>query len=285
MGVRRYCFYHAGCPDGFGAAWALWRAWGNDGRFIPRGHDDLLDPEEHEGDYVVFADIAPPNEAMRGLAELAGQLTVLDHHVSSQSRYESEPSLGRLVDDLGHHVLFDLGHSGAVLAWEHFHPDAPTPEILRYVEDQDLWHWKLPFSREVNAAISSHPLNFDVWDQIADTPVEQLAEEGTPLVRAQRVEVERALRHAHPLSIGRHRIEAVNAITQRSHIGHELATRARYQNPCGAVYRVTGDRIDVSIYSIGDFDVATLAAERGGGGHRNAAGFSLTLEDWVRNYL
>ena len=78
---------------------------------------------------------------------------------------------------------------------------------------------------------------------------------------------------------------AANLLTQRSHIGHELATRARYGVPCGAVYRVVGGRVDVSIYSIGSFDVATLSAERGGGGHRNAAGFTLPLDTWIRDYL
>ena len=41
--MRPVCFFHAGCPDGFGAAWAVWRAWGRRGRYLPRGHDDHLD--------------------------------------------------------------------------------------------------------------------------------------------------------------------------------------------------------------------------------------------------
>jgi hypothetical protein len=39
-GVTRVCFYHAGCPDGFGAAWAVRQAWGELGQYEPRGHDD-----------------------------------------------------------------------------------------------------------------------------------------------------------------------------------------------------------------------------------------------------
>jgi len=38
--VKRICYYHAGCPDGFGAAWAVYRAWGNDARYVARGHED-----------------------------------------------------------------------------------------------------------------------------------------------------------------------------------------------------------------------------------------------------
>jgi nanoRNase/pAp phosphatase (c-di-AMP/oligoRNAs hydrolase) len=31
--------------------------------------------------------------------------------------------------------------------------------------------------------------------------------------------------------------------------------------------------------------VARIAESLGGGGHRNAAGFSVTLEDWLAHYL
>jgi len=77
----------------------------------------------------------------------------------------------------------------------------------------------------------------------------------------------------------------VNARTQRAEIGHELAARARFGAPCGAVYRIEGRRVDVSLYSIGEFDVAALASSLGGGGHRNAAGFSVDLADWLARFV
>jgi len=104
-------------------------------------------------------------------------------------------------------------------------------------------------------------------------------------VRMQRQEVDRSLRSAHPIRIGSHRVEAVNSRFQRAEIGHELATRAAHGVPCGAVYRLTGRRVDVSVYSVDDFDAGALAGQYGGGGHRNAAGFSVTLEDWMRDFV
>jgi nanoRNase/pAp phosphatase (c-di-AMP/oligoRNAs hydrolase) len=41
----------------------------------------------------------------------------------------------------------------------------------------------------------------------------------------------------------------------------------------------------VSLYSGADYDVSRIAAGLGGGGHRNAAGFSLTLTDWVARFV
>lgn len=283
--MRRICFHHAACPDGFGAAWAVRRAWDGEGEFVPRGHDDALHAPALAGALVVFVDIAPDLASLRALGECAGQLVVLDHHVSSASRFAAEPELARALAARGHLVRFDLAHSGAVLAWEHFHPGAPVPELLRYVEDQDLWSWKLPRSEEVNAAIGSYPREFAVWDALATRRAEALAAEGEPIVRANRVEVERALAAAHPVWIAGRRVEAVNARQPRSAIGHELASRATFGARCGAVYRLVSDRVDVSLYSVGDYDVARIAEGLGGGGHRNAAGFSVSLAEWLERFV
>ncbi len=155
------------------------------------------------------------------------------------------------------------------------------PSPYRYVEDQDLWNWKLVDSQEVNAAIGSYPRRFDDWDQLAARPIESLAEEGRPIVRANRIEVDRAANIAHPVVLGKERIEAVNAHQPRAAIGHRLAERARYGKSWGLVYRVVGNRVDCSIYSMGDLDVSDVALRYGGGGHRNAAGFSVSLREWL----
>jgi hypothetical protein len=279
------CFYHAGCPDGFGAAWAVWKAWGDAADYRPRGHTDALRAEEFAGAEVAFVDLAVPNEALRALAEQAARIVLLDHHVSARERYRADRGLDDLIRSRGHLVRFDLEHSGAVLAWSHFHPDEPLPPLLEYLEDMDLWRWKLPRSEEVNAAVNSHPRRFEVWDELAATEVERLAAEGAPILRARRAEVERALAMAHPIRLGSRRVEAVNAVAHRAWIGHELAERAAYGLPCGVVYRLAGRYVDASIYSIGELDVTRIAAEYGGGGHRNAAGFQVSLEDWLARFV
>jgi oligoribonuclease NrnB/cAMP/cGMP phosphodiesterase (DHH superfamily) len=282
---RRVCIYHAGCPDGFGAAWAAWQAWGEDAMYVPRGHDDELRPADWAGDHVLFADIAPPPGRVLELAEQVERLVVLDHHVSARDRYLADPALARAIEREGHQVVFDLSHSGAVLAWRHLHPDRPVPQLLAYVEDQDLWRWRLPGSREVNATLSSHLRSFETWSRLAATPVESLAAEGRPILRALRIEVDRALAAAHPVRVAGLELEAVNARVQRAEIGHELAERRAFGTPAGVVYRVAGRRVDVSLYSVDDFDVATIAASLGGGGHRSAAGFAVALDEWLGRYL
>jgi len=283
-GVKKNLVFHAGCPDGFGAAWAAWRVWGDDARYIPRGHEDPFDPNRFDGALVVFADISVRNESLLAVAEVAAQVVVLDHHLTAQNHFMSDPGVENAMVEQGHVVHFDSNHSGAVLSWNHFHPGEPPPDLLRYVEDQDLWNWKLPRSEEVNAAIGSYPREFDIWSQLVERPIEGLVEEGTPIVRANQLEVERALKNAHPVAIGSERIEAVNALHQRAAIGHGLAKRARFGKAWGLVYRVSGTQVDCSIYSTGALDASAVATRFGGGGHRNASGFSVSLAYWLKHF-
>jgi len=282
--MKRVCFYHAGCPDGFGAVWSVRRAWGEQARYIARSHDDPLPFDELEDAHVVFVDIAVDNENLLRLAETAEHITLLDHHVSAQLRYHGEPSVVNTLEEAGHEIHFDLEHSGAVLAWQYFHPEEPTPPLLQYVEDQDLWNWKLAGSEEVNATIASYPRDFETWDRLALRAPEELVREGESIVRANRAEVKRAIQHTDTVHIDGHPVEAVNASVNRSAIGHELAKRRRYERAWGCVYRMVGGVVHATLYSIGDLDVSQIAASLGGGGHRNAAGFSMPLTRWARDF-
>jgi hypothetical protein len=187
--------------------------------------------------------------------------------VTARERFENDLGVQNALGGRGHRICFDLSHSGAVLAWNHFHPDEPAPDLLRYVEDQDLWSWKLPASEEVNAALSSYPRDFETGGA-GGASIAELAAEGADLARDPDQPSGAAI--AHPVSLGARRAEAVNASQNRSKIGHELAKRAAFRLPWGLVYRVTGERVDVSLYSIGELDVAKVA-QAYGGGHANAS--------------
>lgn len=234
---------------------------------------------------VAFVDIAPAREELGALAEVAAQVVVLDHHVTARDRLASDPSVVNALEAEGHLLHFDLGHSGSILAWRYFHPDEAEPELLRYVEDQDLWNWALPGSEAVNAAIASYPRTFEVWDDLTARPIEALIAEGEPILRANKMEVERRLEHARPVALGTERIEAVNASANRAQIGHELAKRAAYGKPWGLVYRVEGAEVFATIYSIGDLDVSQVALRYDGGGHRNASGFRVPLARWLDEFV
>ena len=282
--MKRVCFYHAGCPDGFGAVWAVRGAWGEDAHYVARGHEDRVNPDEWRDALVAFVDIAPARDELARLADEALQVVIVDHHITALDRLTADAAYVQNLEEDGHVLHFDMNHSGAVLAWQYFRENEPTPDLLRYVEDQDLWNWALPDSDAINAAIASYPRDFETWDRLASEPIARLAEQGAPILRANRIEVERRLDHARPVAIGSRRIEAVNASSNRSQIGHELAKRKAFGEPWGLVYRVEGLEVYATLYSIGDLDVSEIAKTFGGGGHKNASGFHVSLERWISEF-
>ena len=66
--------------------------------------------------------------------------------------------------DNGHYIELDDERSGAMLAWEYFHPDKPAPMLIMHIDDRDRWQFKLAGSKEFNAALRSYePWSFEQW--------------------------------------------------------------------------------------------------------------------------
>src|SRR6185369_15825359 len=56
-------------------------------------------------------------------------------------------------------MVFDIARSGAVLAWKYFNEEIPP--MAHIIEDRDLWLWKLPHSKEINAALEGRGFKED----------------------------------------------------------------------------------------------------------------------------
>ena len=62
-------------------------------------------------------------------------------------------------------AIFDMERSGAGLTWDYFYPGRPRPWLIDYVEDRDLWRFKIEDAEVVNAYISTIPYTFEAWDE------------------------------------------------------------------------------------------------------------------------
>ena len=94
------------------------------------------------------------------------KLVMLDHHKSAADRLTGFACRCGVVH-------FDMAKSGARLAWEFFHPQAAVPDLVRYVEDRDIWTWQYPESAGYLAALDMEPFDFDRWATIAAFTPEQ----------------------------------------------------------------------------------------------------------------
>lgn len=256
--------YHSHCIDGFGAGWAAWRQLGDRAEYRPVSHDEPPpDVGDVDGRPLAILDFSYPRDTLLELADRASELRVIDHHKTAREALEGLEFCS-----------FDMDKSGAVLAWEHFHPDEPVPELLLYVQDKDLWQWRLSGTAEIIAAIRSYPMDFARWSRWVDdwkTHREELLEEGAAILRYEREIVNTLVEGASEQTLAGYRILAVNAPLLQSEVANVLAEG----RPFGVAWHEAKGRRYFSLRSReGGIDVADLARRFGGGGHARAAGFS-----------
>lgn len=274
--TRPLIIYHALCSDGAGAAYAAWCKFGDDAEYRPASYGEVAPTsEEVTGRDVFILDFSYSRPDLERLRAAAAHLRVIDHHKTAQA------ALGDLDC-----AVFDMEHSGAVLAWHHFHGAGSVPEILLYIEDRDLWHWKLAFSKEISAALEARNVlrDFHCLVELSDQ-VSNLVAEGRALLRQQQLYVD-ALTGLGMLRRGLagdtlHYV--VNSYLLHSELGNVLATRSATEGyaPLAAVWhQMNNGRYKVSLRSVGICDVSTIAERFGGGGHKNAASFHCDVLPW-----
>ncbi len=262
--------YHGGCPDGFGAAYAAWKKFGDTAEYIPVKHGRQA-PENLAGRKLYFVDFCYPKDIMDGLVKEAASVTVLDHHLGNRDVVESMPE-----------YIFDEKRSGATIAWAYFHPDAPVPMLLKYVEDGDLYVFKIPDSRAAIAYLYAQPFHFDVWDALS-ARLENAAEHAALIERGKvyaeqfAILVEQISNKATLVSFeGFECYLATAADMFASDVGNRLAT---IKPPLGIIVNFHGDVMNVSLRSDSSIDVSAIARKYGGNGHPQASAFRLKWGD------
>lgn len=291
------CIYHSPCADGFGAAWAVWRKFGDGVRFVPGVYG--TPPPDVDGQNVVMVDFsykAPVLSSLLRSGDVKQAMTILiiDHHKTAQDDLADlkPPASGydplrwrnewEQASEWPVRAIFDMEKSGAVLTWEFFHPSEPVPKLLQYIQDRDLWRFALPHSREVAAVVFSHPYDFERWSNLVLQAEDEygfagIVAEGAAIERKHHKDVAELLKQTRrTMRIGGHTVPTANLpYTMASDAAGMLADG----QPFGACYFDRGDgKRQFSLRSReGGIDVSEVAKQYGGGGHRNASGFEAPL--------
>jgi len=266
--IPKTIIYHNNCPDGFTAAWVAHSKFGDhDVQFHPANFGEP--PPDVAGHDVLIADFSYARDVLQLLHGRANSLQVLDHHFSAEQDLRGLPF-----------CVFDMERSGAGLTWDTLFPDTPRPWIVDYIEDHDLWRFKLPDSSAVRGYLGSVPRTFEAYDALVQVPLTEVIEHGRTVERyvanhvrelvdmfARQVEFEGMRVWAINLG-GRLVSETLHALNERSAV-----SVAWCQKQDGKYL--------YSLRSNGDVDVSELARHYGGGGHRTAAGFRTDRCLWL----
>jgi uncharacterized protein len=269
--------YHGrSCPDGFAAALAARLYYGEAVQCVGLDHGDvktLADLPILDGRAVYILDFSFGEELLRSMEQRAAKLVLLDHHKSAAEKLTGFSCRCGVVH-------FDMSKSGARLAWEFFHPQTPVPDLVRFIEDRDIWTWQYPESAGFLAALDMEPFDFMRWAQIAAfTPTElqsfmargQAMDEKFAKLAADIADA------AQPIVFNGQQGLMVNAPgVFHSLVGELLSKKS---GTFALMWTVgQGGVVKAGLRSQRGFDCIPLAESMGGGGHAQACGFKLPAD-------
>lgn len=297
-------FYHGGCADGFGAAWAVWQALGKYAKtFIAvpcaynMGKQPIYDVLNHhgglEGAHVYIVDFSFDAQYMADILYEHGarSLVVIDHHQTSEGKIHDLECM--LMDgDEGtpnYTVVYNKENSGAVLTWEYLFPDVMVPAFLRHIEDRDLWRFSFSGTKVVCAAIYAQPFTFQRWDNYkTNSGLDQLIIEGDILLKNQAKQMELVMAPEN-IGTGAHeglKFKLVNCpYFLASEVGNALMSQGGIDMAIMYTIKHADNSVQLSFRSDDEHptaNVATICEQFSGGGHANAAGCTMTLLEFLR---
>ncbi len=268
--MKPLILYHGegSCPDGFGAAYAAWKKYGEEAEYVPLSRSDAVPTELAKDRPVFMLDFTyNKQEDVDLLVSVAASLTILDHHEGVAEQTKS-------VKD---HV-YDENRSGAGIAWDYFHPGVKRPKLIDHLEDDDLFRFKLADTRPVLAYLGLSPFTFEFFDEVANTLEDP--EQAEVLLQKARIYGE-CFEKLAALSVRRARtvhFEGYEAGFATAHpykpikslVGNLLA---KEKPPIALVVSAHPEGYGVSIRSDGTVDVSAIARKFGGNGHPFSSGF------------
>jgi oligoribonuclease NrnB/cAMP/cGMP phosphodiesterase (DHH superfamily) len=253
--------YHANCTDGFGAAYAAWKKFGDGAQYLPMAFGDELPNVTDKNVYIV--DFSFSREVYLEMLKTAKIVTLLDHHKRAFQNIGDCPG-----------CYFDLSKSGAVLAWEFFHPLTPVPQFMLYIQDGDLLKFQLPETKAFYRGIHVIPHEFKDWENF-ENPfyLNSLVEEGKILEKFFQSQVRQIAKNAKPVTLmGKHGLMVNATYIFATEVGELLAKQC---GSYGLVWYEELHHIKCSLRSVANFDSSEIAVHFNGGGHPQACAFTV----------
>lgn len=279
--MKPIVLYHANCLDGFGAAFAAFLKFreGDEWHceFFAAAYGE--ETPSCDGRHVYLLDFSYKRSELKDLCNRAKSVTIIDHHITAE---KDLAGLEKEHDNL--EIVFDMEKSGAVLAWEYFHT-LHLPKLFLYIQDRDIWRLEFEETNDFYAALMSRPFDFLWWADLINSEEKQalLLEEGKAINRYRNRMIEAYKKRSVIGEIAGFKVPLVNC---PGVIASDLLGELAEGNPFAAGYQDIGTRRNWSLRSsdAGE-DVSKIAEKLGGGGHRNAAGFSTVLNESVLSII
>jgi oligoribonuclease NrnB/cAMP/cGMP phosphodiesterase (DHH superfamily) len=272
--------HHASCFDGVAGAWAVLKYLGDPSKaqIIPCSYDERekfnISKLDQEDVYIV--DFSFPHAQLVEMAKVANKIVLIDHHKTAQEDLDGKELPGNVI------VHFDMNRSGAGLAWDVLFPKIMRPWFIDNIEDRDLWRFKLPNTKAIIAFLAATKLDVWTFEQLIHWSAGAIADRGSSILQYIDTFGEKLMSTWTINPIGGHLVPTINTpyMNCSDHID-KLMNHIPGHKFYAAYFCKAGNVWQFSLRSSGDFDVSEVAKLYGGGGHKNAAGFTVRTLPWM----
>ncbi len=279
---KKICIYHKNCTDGTTAAAVLLKKF-KDCELIPLEHGYA--EEDFEGilsligrdTEVYIVDFSPRIEDLEKIINKAKKVVVIDHHIGVKE------DLQKLSEKYSNfEYIFDNNKSGASLTWVYFLGSNNIPDIVKLVEDKDIWKWEFgEKTKYANTYLFLFTNKPEEVLNLLNQPIEKILEKGKILSDYTDYLINHFIDRAKEvfIKIGKYKVKAYNTGLFQSEIGNLLCEK--FKEPI-VLFNINGYVVKFSFRSCDNVSPSALELAKllGGGGHRNAAGAVVPLKDF-----
>lgn len=276
--MKYIAVFHTPCQDGILSAWTFQRyceTYGYEFELIPGDYtvaDKLKDVEKFRDNKVFFIDYTISPEDTLRICEVAESVTILDHHKTAAEKFENV-SHARLIK------FFDMNRCGSMIAHWYFFPFEFCCEFYDYIQDYDLGRFTYPDISEFMAWFESYNCYTNTEGLFAALSAftadkEECLSIGRTIQSYKNVLVATLVENAQHTTLCGTDVVKVNCPFPQLNTFVGVALIKKFNKPAW----MWGEKSDVQTNSLRSkdnlADVSELAKQFGGGGHRNAAGFT-----------
>lgn len=300
-----YIIYHKNCFDGYTGFFLFMKTkkWKSKPIVYPDVPSATEIPPNIKGKNIIIIDVAYSAKIIKEIASLANKVLFIDHHVSIRD------DVSNLNLKIPNEVVYDESYSGASLVWKHFFGDRESmPTFVKYIEDNDIGKWEfeetLPFisALEVNFKLIPVFDNLKEWDKLLDEDyLKEFVEKGRIYNEYKEYLIKRSskkysimnfpskfivnMKKKNLNKINQYKVAVVNdSCPSVSLLGKRIVETADVDFCMIWSYHLDKKKYVVSMRS-NKTDIGSIAKSFGGGGHKFAASFSFSTDEFNINDL
>lgn len=238
--------------------------------------DNFIINNSHKYHKIIITDLSPSLEVAKFLVESVDVLFI-DHHITSEHLVEYFDS------------FHDTTKSGTLLTFEWLVENnfkcGSYRTFAESVNDYDMWHLRIADSLKLNMLFSLLRIDRFVERFLKNSSVKFDSREALLLDIEQEAKnkyLSNGLKNINLFTDKQGRIFAVIlAEKYNSELGHYILNNSE----ASYVVIINAQKKKISLRSKAEIDVSEIAVQNGGGGHKNAAGFSTDFDFGLGDFL